>query len=51
LRAILVTGGASLIGSDLVERLLEHGADVVVDDDFSSGRREHLVRWLRRRRR
>lgn len=39
----MVTGGASFIGSHLVERLLELGADVVVVDDFSSGTRENLA--------
>jgi len=42
-RSVLVTGGASFIGSHLVDRLLDHGADVVVVDDFSSGTRENLA--------
>jgi UDP-glucose 4-epimerase len=42
-RSVLVTGGASFIGSHLVERLLDYGADVVVVDDFSSGRRANLA--------
>src|SRR5215831_6689721 len=42
-RSVLVTGGASFIGSHLVDRLVEHGADVVVVDDFSSGKREYLT--------
>jgi UDP-glucose 4-epimerase len=41
-RAILVTGGASFIGSHLVEHLVQLGADVRVADDFSSGRQENL---------
>lgn len=34
---ILVTGGAGFIGSNLVPHLAEHGHDVVVLDDLSSG--------------
>lgn len=39
---VVVTGGASFIGSHLVERLIEMGAKVVVADDFSSGRFSNL---------
>jgi nucleoside-diphosphate-sugar epimerase len=43
---VLVTGGASFIGSHLVDALVERGARVGVVDDLSSGRlaniREHL---------
>ena len=38
----LVTGGAGFIGSHLVERLLADSHEVVVLDDFSTGRRENL---------
>ncbi len=41
-RCVVVTGGAGLIGSFLVERLVAAGANVVVADDFSKGRREYL---------
>jgi len=40
---VLVTGGASFIGSHLVEDLVERGATVRVADDFSSGDRENLA--------
>ena len=39
---VLVTGGASFIGSHLVEELAARGADVRVADDFSSGERSNL---------
>jgi len=39
---VLVTGGAGFIGSHLVDGLMSGGFDVVVLDDFSSGRRENL---------
>lgn len=40
--AVVVTGGASFIGSHLVEALVARGATVRVVDDLSSGRVEHL---------
>lgn len=44
---VVVTGGASFIGSHLVEGLLGRGADrVVAIDNLSSGRREYLDRHV-----
>ena len=40
---ILVTGGAGFIGSHLVEKLVEKGYDVVVLDNFTTGRMENLA--------
>ncbi|MFC6952957.1 NAD-dependent epimerase/dehydratase family protein [Halorubellus litoreus] len=41
--SVLVTGGASFIGSHLVEELVDRGADVRVADDFSSGELDNLA--------
>ena len=37
---VVVTGGAGFVGSNLVGRLLDLGATVVLLDDFSTGRQE-----------
>ena len=41
-RNVLVTGGASFIGSHLVDTLLQNGVTVTVADDFSSGKLSNL---------
>ena len=41
-KRVLVTGGASFIGSHLVDKLLSLGAEVKVADDFSSGKLGNL---------
>lgn len=46
-RAVLVTGGASFIGSHLVDALVERGARVRVVDDLSSGRLENIGAHVR----
>ena len=41
-RKVLVTGGASFIGSHLVDALVERGASVRIVDDLSSGKLENI---------
>ena len=45
-KRVLVTGGASFIGSHLVDALIAKGAQVRVADDFSSGKRENIATHL-----
>lgn len=40
---ILITGGAGFIGSHLIDALIAGGKEVVVLDDFSSGKRANLA--------
>jgi UDP-glucose 4-epimerase len=42
----VVTGGAGFIGSHTVDRLVELGHRVIVLDDFRTGKRANLARWL-----
>ena len=43
MRRVLVTGGAGFIGSHLCEALLQHGDEVWVLDDLSTGRLENIA--------
>lgn len=43
MRRACVTGGAGFIGSNLADRLVADGVEVVVFDNFSSGRREFVA--------
>ena len=38
----LVTGGAGFIGSNLVDALIEEGHEVLVIDNLSTGKKEHV---------
>jgi UDP-glucuronate decarboxylase len=49
-RRVLVTGGLGFIGSHLVCRLLDDGHEVLVVDNFYSGRRRNLADVLGNRR-
>lgn len=40
---VLITGGAGFIGSTLADRLLDRGEQVLVVDNYATGRRDNLV--------
>ena len=40
---VLITGGAGFIGSHLADRLLHRGDEVLVIDNYSTGRRDNLT--------
>src|SRR5437773_12222929 len=43
-----VTGGAGFIGSNLAEHLLSQGHEVLLIDNFSTGRQSNLKLWAER---
>ncbi|MFM7424768.1 MAG: UDP-glucuronic acid decarboxylase family protein [Elainella sp.] len=43
---ILVTGGAGFIGSHLIDRLMEQGHEVICLDNFYTGHKRNLLKWM-----
>ena len=43
---ILVTGGAGFIGSHLIDRLMAQGHEVICLDNFYTGHKRNLLKWL-----
>lgn len=43
---ILVTGGAGFIGSHLIDRLMAQGHDVICLDNFFTGHKRNILKWL-----
>jgi UDP-glucuronate decarboxylase len=43
---ILVTGGAGFIGSHLIDRLMEQGHEVLCLDNFYTGHKRNISKWL-----
>ncbi len=43
---ILVTGGAGFIGSHLIDRLMEQGHEVLCLDNFYTGTKRNILKWL-----
>lgn len=48
MRRACITGGAGFIGSSLADRLSADGVEVVIVDDFRTGRREFVAEALQR---
>lgn len=49
IKKALVTGGAGFIGSNLVDKLIDEGIEVVILDDLSTGKKENLhpkAKWF-----
>lgn len=46
MRRVCITGGAGFIGSNLADELIARGLEVVIVDDFRSGRREFVAEAL-----
>jgi len=48
MRRVCITGGGGFVGSNLADRLSADGIDVVILDDFRTGRREFVAQALGR---
>lgn len=45
-KRILITGGAGFVGSHLVDRLMMDGHEVIVVDNFFTGRKRNVEHWI-----
>jgi len=45
-KRILVTGGAGFVGSNLVDLLMRQGHEVMVLDNFFTGRKDNVAHWI-----
>ncbi|XP_015122246.1 UDP-glucuronic acid decarboxylase 1 [Diachasma alloeum] len=45
-KRILVTGGAGFVGSHLVDRLMLEGHEIIVADNFFTGRKRNVEHWV-----
>mgnify|MGYP003404386576 CR=1 FL=1 len=43
---VLITGGAGFVGSHIVDRLMESGAEVIVVDNFHTGSKTNFTQHL-----
>ena len=42
MQKVVVTGGAGFIGSNMVDRLINEGKEVIIIDNLSTGRLENI---------
>ncbi|XP_072396001.1 UDP-glucuronic acid decarboxylase 1-like isoform X1 [Diabrotica undecimpunctata] len=45
-KRILITGGAGFVGSHLVDKLMLEGHEVIVADNFYTGRKTNVEQWI-----
>ncbi|KAK2714540.1 hypothetical protein QYM36_008936 [Artemia franciscana] len=45
-KRILITGGAGFVGSHLTDRLMEEGHEVIIADNFFTGRKRNVENWI-----